>query len=263
VAGQLPGLREIGDAERIDGVRKRSRDRGRQVVTDRLAADDGTGGLWWGSELGFWVWLILAWALWLGLLGASRPALRSLLRRLDPRTPALRSRPRLVATILASTASLAGLVAVGSAVAATGKRDSHAYEYRSVRKASAGVERLIPSGQTLRIHTGGLDIGTQPMEPTMRFFLVRHGDRGLSNGALPRLGPYYELYNRPVQWTVYLVNGTHPQRNRTLAARVRFTSPWGNEILSVWVRKVTARPAKAARTLTRSRPGRPAGPTTH
>ena len=219
--------------------------------------------MWWGSELGFWLWLILAWALWLGLLAASRPALRSLLQRLDTRTPTLRSRLRLVATILASTASLAGLVAVGSAVAATGRRDSHAYEYRSLRKAAAQVERLIPSGQTLRIHTGGLDIGTQPMEPAMRFFLVRHGDRVLSNGALPRLGPYYELYHRPVQWTVYLVNGTHPQRNRTLAARVHFTSPWGKEILSVWVRKVTGRQAKAAPAPRHRRPGQPAGPTAH
>ncbi len=25
--------------------------------------------LWWGSELGFWVWLVLFWALWLGLGG--------------------------------------------------------------------------------------------------------------------------------------------------------------------------------------------------
>ena len=35
--------------------------------------------MWWGSELGFWVWLIVAWALWLALVGLSRPALRALL----------------------------------------------------------------------------------------------------------------------------------------------------------------------------------------
>jgi hypothetical protein len=197
--------------------------------------------MWWGSELGFWVWLVLAWALLLGLVGLSRPALRSLRRRLRAGGLRLPSRTRLVATVVASLVSLAGVVAMGSAVAATAKRDSHAYEYRPVRAAAARVERLIAPGQTIRIYTGGLDLGTQPMEAPIRFFLVRHGDRVLANGSLPRLGSYYELYNRPVQWTVYLVDGTRPQRHRTLAARVRFTSPWRNEILSVWVRHVAPR----------------------
>src|SRR6185437_13804095 len=45
--------------------------------SDRLLA--GTLGytMWWGSELGLWVWLTLAWAAWLGLA--------SLLRRARPR----------------------------------------------------------------------------------------------------------------------------------------------------------------------------------
>ena len=99
------------------------------------------------------------------------------------------------------------------------------------------------------------------MEPAIRFFLVRHGDRVLANGSFPRLGSYYELYHRPVQWTVYLTDGTRPQRHRTLAARVHFTGPWGNEILSAWVRKVTPRPAKAARAPRRTRSGQPTGST--
>jgi len=36
--------------------------------------------MWWGSELGFWVWLIFAWALWLGMVALSRPLLRVLPR---------------------------------------------------------------------------------------------------------------------------------------------------------------------------------------
>jgi hypothetical protein len=203
--------------------------------------------LWWGSELGFWVWLIVAWALWLGLGDLSRPALTALRRRLRAHGLALESWLRTVAIALASLASLGGLVAVGSAVAATVRPDSHGYEYRSIRAAAAGIERLIPPGQTIHMYTGGLGIGTQPMEPALRFLLVRHGDRVLAAGSLPRLGPYYELYNRPVQWSVYLVDGSRPQRHRTLAVRVRFASPWRNEILSVWVRKVQAPPATAAR----------------
>jgi hypothetical protein len=127
--------------------------------------------------------------------------------------------------------------------------------------AAAQTERLIPPGQTIRIYTGGLGVGTQPREAPIRFFLVRHGDRVLANGSLPRLGSYYELYDRPVRRTVYLVDGTRPQRHRTLAARVHFTSPWRNEILSVWVRKVQPRRVNAPRTPRRRRPGGPAGPT--
>src|ERR1039457_7626278 len=54
-------------------------------ATTLLAATLGYT-MWWGSELGFWVWLILAWALWLGLVGLSRPAIRLL----DPRRRAPR-----------------------------------------------------------------------------------------------------------------------------------------------------------------------------
>jgi hypothetical protein len=221
--------------------------------------------MWWGSELGFWVWLTLAWALWLGLVGLSRPVLQLLRRRLRARGLALPSRKRIAAAVVASLAGVVGVAAIGSAVAATAKRDSHAYEYRSVRRAAAKIVRLIAPGETIRIYTGGLGIGTQPMEAPIRFFLVRHGVRVLANGSLPRLGSYYELYNRPVQWTVYLVDGIRPQRHRTLAARVHFTSPWRKETVSAWVRKTTTRPAKGARAphdaTKRPRGGRAAGPT--
>ncbi len=202
--------------------------------------------MWWGSELGFWVWLILAWALWLGLVGLSRLALRALRRRLRSDGRALPSRMRLVAVMLASLASLGGVAAVGSAVASTAKPDSHVYEYRSIRAVAAGIERLIPSGQAIEYRLGPLDTGTQPMEPAIRFLLVRHGDRVLAEGSFPRLGSYYELHNRPVQWTVYLRDGNRPQPHMTLAARARFTDPWGKEVFSAWVRRARPRPAKAA-----------------
>jgi len=202
--------------------------------------------MWWGSELGFWVWLILAWALWLGLLGLSRLALRALRRRLRAHGRALPSRMRLVAVMLASLASLGGVAAVGSTVAATAKQDSHVYEYRPIRSVAAGIEHLIPPGQAIEYRLGPLDTGTQPMEPAIRFLLVRHGDRVLAEGSFPRLGSYYELYNRPVQLIVYLRDGTRPQPHMTLAARVRFTDPWGKEVFSAWVRKVRPRPARAA-----------------
>jgi hypothetical protein len=191
--------------------------------------------LWWGSELGFFVYLVLAWALWLGLVAITKPARRSLRRRL----PELPARGRLLALTVATLAALGATAAVGEAVAAAQWRpDSHHPEYRPVRAIAAGIERLIPPGQTINYRFGALGIGTQPMEPAIRFFLVRHGDRVLAVGSFPRLGSYYELYHRPVQWTVYLTDGSKPRRHMTLAARVHFTDAWGHETLSAWVRRV-------------------------
>jgi len=209
--------------------------------------------MWWGSELGFWVWLILAWALWLGLVGLSRMALDALRRRAGAHGRALPSWARPTAVGLASLASLAGAVAVGNAVAATAKPDSHVYDYQPIRKIAAGIEGLIPPGRVVVYGIGPLDTGTQPIEPALRFFLVRHGDRVLARGSFPRLGSYYELYNRPVQWRVYLTDGTRPQPHMVRAARVHFVSPWGREVLSAWVGRVAAPRAKTARA---SRSGR-------
>jgi hypothetical protein len=83
------------------------------------------------------------------------------------------------------------------------------------------------------------------MEPAIRFFMVRHGDRVLAPGSFPRLGSYYELYDRPVQWIVELREDTRPQPRMTLVARVRFTSPWAKELLSAWVQRVPAPAARA------------------
>ena len=191
--------------------------------------------MWWGSELGLWVWLVLAWALWRGLATLMRLALEPLRVRPRAHERSLPARVRLAGVALASLAGLAGAVVVGGAVAANAKPDSHVYDYRPTRELAAGIERLIPPGQTIDYRFGPLDLGTQPVEPAIRFLLVRHGERVLAEGSFPRLGSYYELYNRPVQWTVRLLDGVRPQRYMTLAARVHFTDPWGTEVLSAWV----------------------------
>jgi hypothetical protein len=201
--------------------------------------------MWWGSEVGFWVWLILIWGVWLGLVGLSRAAIRSLRPRLPARRHTLPARARLLAVALASLAGLAGLAAVGSAVAETAKPDSHVYEYRSIHRLAAGIERYVPSGQTIGYRFGPLDVGTQPMEPAIRFLLVRHGDRVLAPGSFRRLGSYYELYDRPVQWIVELRQGARPQPRMTLVARARFTSPWAKELVSAWVMRTPPPSARA------------------
>ncbi len=194
--------------------------------------------MWWGSELGLWVWLVLAWSLWLGLLWLARPALAAWRGRvLPPDRRALVARLRLTGVAVASLVSLGAVVAVGAAVARDAKPDSHVYEYRPIRQAAAGIERLIPPRQTIEYNLGPLDTGTQPMEPAIRFLLVRHGDRPLAEGSYPRLGSYYELDKRRYQWVLYVTDGTRKPRRMMLAARVHFRGPWGPETFSAWVRR--------------------------
>lgn len=197
----------------------------------RLLAETLGYTLWWGSELGFWVWLLLAWALWLGLAALARPAWRALRRRGE--TPP--SGVRALASALVAVLCLGGVLVVGEVVAGTAKPDSHRYEYRPIGAVAAGIERTVPPGQTIGYRFAPLDIGTQPMETGIRFLLVRHGDRVLAKGSLPRLGSYYERYNRPVQWLVYLADGTRGPPHMRLAARVRFVDPWKTDVLSAWV----------------------------
>jgi hypothetical protein len=216
----------------------------------RLLAETLGYTMWWGSELGLWVWLILAWALWLGLVGVARSAFRARSRRRGRSAPTDRparawlARARPAAIGLGSLALLGGVVAVGEIVAHTDRppSDSHSYEYRPIRALASAIERAIPPGETIAYHFGALDIGTQPMEPAIRFFLVRHGDRPLADGSLPRLGPYYEQGHRPVQMTLYLADGTRRPRHMRLVGRVRFKSPWRREVLSAWVRRSERHP---------------------
>ncbi|MGO9487423.1 MAG: hypothetical protein ACLQBB_00150 [Solirubrobacteraceae bacterium] len=197
--------------------------------------------LWWGSEVGLWVWVTLVWALWL----AGRVAFRAGGALLGPRlfparrvavaqTSLLRSAGRPLGLLLA----LAAVAVTGAAVSATARPDSHVYEYRPVGQLASDVTRAIPPDATVGYRLGPLDTGTQPMEPTLRYLLVRHGDRVLANGSLPRLGSYYEQYHRPVQWILYLVDGAAPVPRMRLVGRVGFTGPWGREILSAWARRV-------------------------
>jgi hypothetical protein len=190
--------------------------------------------MWWGSELGFWVWLMLAWALWLGLGAARRAGVRALRRRRGAGRVAPAWLPKL-AGALTTLLALLGIAVVGIAVAHTAKPDSHVYEYRPTRALAAGIERVLPKGVAVAYRFGPLGLGTQPMEPAIRFLLVRHGDRPLARGSYPRLGSYYEPDGRPVRWVVDLRDGVARQRGMTLAARVRFASPWREEVVSAWV----------------------------
>jgi hypothetical protein len=138
----------------------------------------------------------------------------------------------------AGLVALICVVAAGAAVASSARPDTHVYDYHPIRTIATGIERVIPPGRTIAYRAGPLDVATQPIEPAVRFLLVRHGLRPLADGALPRLGTYYIEDHRTVQWIVHLLDGTRRPRGMRLLARASFTGPWGPEVLSAWARQV-------------------------
>jgi len=192
---------------------------------------------WWGSMLGLWVWLVLAWALWLGgrALVAASAAARARAKSVLTRSPAATLR---VACVLASLAALGGVVATGGAVAATERPDSHVNQYHPIATIVASLDRVVPSGHTIRFQLGASDISTQPIEPGVRFGLVRHGDLVLSNGAHQRLGDHYELLNRPYGWLVFIANGQRLRKHMLRVVTVHFHDAWGAHTFSAWVARV-------------------------
>jgi hypothetical protein len=193
--------------------------------------------MWWGSHLGMWVWLMLAWSGWLGL--------GWLVKRLAPRLPrpaaggspaggrARLSLPRL-GTIAGCLAALAGTAGVGAAVASTEQPDEHQPLYRPTARLAAKLVRVIPRGSTVEM-LGTLGIATMPIKPSLRYFLVRHGVRPLAPGSFLRLGDWYELFHRPYQYVVYVREGTRqPASGLRLLDRVHISDGFGRQTVSLW-----------------------------
>jgi hypothetical protein len=202
--------------------------------------------MWWGSQVGMWVWLMLAWFVLLGLawalsvlvaLGAAWSSARSAseARRLGASLSRVPAFVLLLAPVLACIVGMTAIVVVASSVAATERRDEHATLYRATAALVARLDRAIPSGRTVKL-VGSLGIATLPIRPALRYFLVRHGVRPLARGSELRLGDWYELYNRPYQYVVYVEDGVKPPAKRArLVDRVGFRDGWGAQIVSLWV----------------------------
>lgn len=200
-------------------------------VVPLLAATIGYTA-WWGSMLGMWVWLVVAWSLWLSLRWLARGRLRARGARALAHLPARYLR---AAGIVACLGCLGGVVATGDAVAATEKPDSHVNQYHPIAAIVARLDQIVPPNQTVRFQLGASDISTQPMEPGVRFGLVRHGDLPLSQGAHERLGYYYELEHKPYRWFVYIANGARHRKHMLRAITVHFHDAWGYHTFSAWV----------------------------
>jgi hypothetical protein len=204
-----------------------------------LAATVGYSA-WWGSILGMWVWLVLAWALALVLAPRVRSSesLLALRARWGADVPAVR--PRLALALL-SLACLAVVAEAGVAVAATERRDSHAHLYRPIAAIVARLDQVVSANAVVRYALGHQSVSTQPMEPAIRFGLVRHGDLPLSFGSLERLGSHYELSGQRYRWVVLVADGARRRRGMARVVTVSFRDGFGPSVYSAWVARVGPR----------------------
>jgi len=236
--------------------------------TPRLLAVSLGYTMWEGSQDGMWVWLMLAWSAWLGLGWArrawvrprrehvrGRPGAGSALRL---RAPAFRSP---LAPVLACVAGVGATAGVGLAVAATGKPDEHVAVYRPTDSLAASLDSVIPAGRSVEL-LANLGYSTMVIKPAIRYLLARHGVRALGQGSKARIGDWYELYDRPFQYVVYLREGVRaPASGSRLIDRVRVVDGTGTHVVSEWVSAPPpARGSPTPLAARRARQGLPAPP---
>jgi hypothetical protein len=175
--------------------------------------------LWWGSQCGMWVWLILGWAGWLAVAGRLRVGAR------------LRGR----AASAAVAAGLSAVAVAGTTAAATEKPDQHVALYRPLAQIAARLDQTISRGSTVRLD-GTLDGATLPLKAAVRYFLARRGIRVLSRGAYPRNGDWYELHHHRYDVTLDMVSAHgRPARRLSLLMVVTFRELGARHAVFVWI----------------------------
>jgi hypothetical protein len=196
--------------------------------------------MWWGSQVGMWVWLMLAWSAFLAirwaLRGSDLPRLARFGANRRPETPrAARGRAFLRPAVLACVAGVGATAVVAVAVAAAGKRDEHVAVYRPTASLAASLDKVIPRGRTVNL-VANLGYSTTVIKPALRYLLARHGVRALGRGSKVRIGDWYELDDRPFQYVVYLDDGTKsPARGARFVDSVRVVDQKGLHVVSLWV----------------------------
>jgi hypothetical protein len=176
--------------------------------------------LWWGSQVGMWVWLVLGWAAWIVVAARLRAGLG---RRVHRRV-----------AVGATLAALAAVGVAGTAAAAKEKPDQHVALYRPLAQIAARLGQAIPRGETVRLD-GTLDVATLPFKAAVRFFLVRQGHRVLSRGAYYRNGDWYELRHRPYGVRLVMTDvRRRPRPGLSLLIGVGFTEAGARHSVLVW-----------------------------
>ena len=209
--------------------------------------------MWWGSQAGMVVWLALAWVLLLALAWTVRRVIRAVRKANtargqaggppDPPVPLAHSaltrpaaaRRAALGSVLLTLVGIGAAAAVGNAVAAQATPDEHATLYRPIKAIDARLARLVPRGGSVVLE-GLLDGATEPVKPSLRYFLVARGTRVLAPGSYLRLGAWYELYKRPYREAIYLSDVAHPPvKHVPLAFDVSFREGSKVNMVYVWI----------------------------
>ncbi len=183
--------------------------------------------MWWGSQAGMVVWLALAWVLALVLAWAASKAARGM--------PHPTGRLLALGSALLTLLGIGGAAAVGNAVAARVTPDEHATLYKPIKAIDARLAPLVPRGGSVVLE-GLLDGATEPVKPSLRYFLVARGTRVLAPGSYLRLGAWYELYHRPYREVIYLSDVPRsPVKQVPLAFDVSFREGSTVNTVYVWI----------------------------
>jgi hypothetical protein len=185
--------------------------------------------LWWGSHVGLWVWLVVAWSAWLVLAAAARAAWR---RWGAAAGQGVRALARGV-TVVASVAALAVVILAADRAAAAEVPDQHAPLYRPIAAIGARLATAVRPGETVRLD-GTLDVSTQPFKAAVRYEIARRGIRVLSKGATARNGAWYELDHRPYDTVITLTDRPRRPDHAALILHVRFAEHGVAHSMFVW-----------------------------
>ena len=190
--------------------------------------------MWAGSQVGMFVWLVLAFSAWIAGRGALRALRRARSAGGDARGVA-GAAPRRLSLALACAAGVAATASVGAAVAATEKPDEHVATYRATAKLANALDTALPAGRTVNL-VSNLGYSTMVVKPAIRYLLARHGVRALGVGSRIRIGEYYELDHRSFEDFVYLTDGRRaPAPAARLLAKAGVRDSEGLHVVSAWI----------------------------
>ncbi len=194
--------------------------------------------MWWGSQAGMWVWLMLA-------LTGMRLLRRGL--RAASGTPTGvegRVRPR-----HASLAAVAGAIAVlgaGAAVALAEGPDQDQGNYAPIGLVNARLGAVLRGSARTVVTVGSSGPRGFDFRAAADFALRRDGLRVLDPAAAVRLTPAYELHAAPYQAVVRFERQRARAKGRVIAV-VPPPQPGGGAIIVTVERDTAARPPRPAR----------------
>jgi hypothetical protein len=183
--------------------------------------------MWWGSQAGMWVWLMLGLAAARALRASGLPV---------PAAGRLASVPL---ARIALPAALAAALTIGALVAGAQGADQDGGEYRPIATIDARVAAALAPGERVVRVEGSHDFAAFDYRAALLYALRRRGLRVLAPAAAVRLSSYYEEDGVPYDATVYLTDSGRLPRGRVLA-RVALS---GGRTLTVTL----VRPASSAR----------------